>query len=229
MSQDTKLPAVEDTVDDESARPSTLRRLAVLLGIVVALSLAVLGWTWARPDVPAESSADVGFARAMQVHHAQAVQMSFLIRDRTDDPTIRTIAFDIITSQQQQIGQMFGWLEMWQLPQTTTGSLMAWMSGGHQGSMAGMSGGSSSSDMPGMASEQQLQALEDAKGVEAEKLFLQLMIAHHRGGVEMARAALNQADDPRVLDLAGAIETAQLAEIEQMKQLLRDREGGTTR
>ena len=62
--------------------------------------------------------ADAGFARDMQTHHAQAVEMAFLVRDRTDDAEVRTVAYDIITSQQQQAGQMYGWLVQWGLDQT---------------------------------------------------------------------------------------------------------------
>ncbi|WP_034227687.1 DUF305 domain-containing protein, partial [Actinotalea ferrariae] len=66
---------------------------------------------------PAETSAEAGFARDMQAHHAQAVQMSTMVRDATDDPEVRSLALDIMLTQQQQAGQMYGWLEQWDLPQ----------------------------------------------------------------------------------------------------------------
>ncbi|HET9021623.1 MAG TPA: DUF305 domain-containing protein, partial [Ornithinibacter sp.] len=78
--------------------------------------VGVLGTLWvvqARSSAPAEFGADAGFARDMQTHHAQAVEMAFLIRDRSGDEELRTVAYDIITSQQQQAGQMYGWLVQW--------------------------------------------------------------------------------------------------------------------
>lgn len=217
-------PAAEVQPGPDRGRSAGKARWAALL-IVLVLGFAALGWLWSRSEVPADDGPDAGFARAMQVHHAQAVEMAFMIRDRTNDPTLRTIALDIITSQQQQIGQMYGWLEMWRLPQTSTAPLMAWMStdATHQSSMGSMDDAGMDDAMPGMASDTQLLSLEQARGQRAETLFLRMMIAHHRGGVEMAQRALAEAKEPVVLRLAAAIETAQTAEIEQMQQLLRDR------
>ena len=74
-----------------------------------------------------------------------------------------------------------------------------------------------------MATPAQLQSLQQATGVEAERQFLTMMIAHHKGGVQMAQAALRLATRPEVLTLARAIDTAQTAEITQLQQLLEDR------
>jgi uncharacterized protein (DUF305 family) len=151
----------------------------------------------------------------MQTHHAQAVEMAFLVRDRTDDPELRTVAYDIITSQQQQAGQMYGWLVQWGLPQTGSRPPMAWVGGEHGAAHAAPDG-----TMPGMATPAQLAQLEAATGVEAERIFLRLMIAHHTGGVAMADAAVAQARTPEVRRLAGAIATAQTSEIALLKQML---------
>ncbi len=135
------------------------------MALVLIASAGITGWIWLRPASPAEDSADVGFARDMQVHHAQAIEMAFLIRDRTDNPALRTIALDIITSQQQQIGQMYGWLEMWELPQTSTSPPMSWMDmdSDHGGAMS-RTPASELAEMPGMATTAQLHSLEQAKG-----------------------------------------------------------------
>jgi uncharacterized protein (DUF305 family) len=74
--------------------------------------------------------------------------------------------------------------------------------------------------MPGMATPAQLAELAHADGVPAERLFLTLMIAHHRGGVLMADAVLTTTEQPQVRRLATAIASSQRAEIEQMTQLL---------
>ena len=208
----------------ESSPSGSRAYWVVAMTLVLIASAGMTGWIWLRPSFPAEDSADVGFARDMQSHHAQAIEMAFLIRDRTDNPMLRTIALDIITSQQQQIGQMYGWLEMWQLPQTSTSPPMSWMDmdSDHGGAMSRMPTLETDAYMPGMATTAQLHSLEQAQGRRAEVIFLQLMIAHHKGGVTMAQAALQQAKESTVLHLATAVEAAQTAEIEQMRQLLRD-------
>lgn len=121
-----------------------LRYLTVASGVVLILLLALsfnAGRVTATTTPPPETSADAGFARDMQVHHAQAVEMSMLIRDRTTSPEIRTMAYDITLTQQQQSGQMFAWLRRWGLPQTSSAAPMAWMHEprGHAG--AGIPGG----------------------------------------------------------------------------------------
>ena len=198
-----------------------VRRWSLVAAALVALLVGVLGTLWvvqSRASAPADWSADAGFARDMQTHHAQAVEMAFLVRDRSDDEELRTVAYDIITSQQQQAGQMYGWLVQWGLPQTGSRPPMAWVGGEHAEAHASVDGA-----MPGMATTAQLDELRAATGVEAERIFLQLMIAHHEGGVAMADAAVADASTPEVQTLAGAISAAQTSEIALLQQLLADR------
>jgi uncharacterized protein (DUF305 family) len=151
----------------------------------------------------------------MSVHHAQAVEMAFIVRDRTDDPDVRTMAYDIINTQRAQIGMFSGWLQQWELPQTSVRPPMEWAEHGH--SDAPME---SYDDMPGMASDADLQGLRDASGVEAEILFLELMTEHHKGGVEMAEAVLPLTDRTEVTYLADTIVAGQKAEITTMEDML---------
>ncbi len=175
---------------------------------------------WPREgSAPGDLSPEAGFARDMQIHHAQAVEMAFIIRETTSDPILRTIGYDIITTQEQQSGQMAAWLQAWGLPATGTRPSMTWMTGhGTHGSVtqtlnaAGL--------MPGMATPAQLDELRHASGAAADRLFLTLMIAHHRGGVAMADAVLAVTEQRQVRQLAQAIATSQQAEIEQMTQML---------
>ena len=67
----------------------------------------------------------------MSVHHAQAVEMAFIVRDRTDDPDVRTMAYDIINTQRAQLGMFSGWLQQWELPQTSVRPPMEWADHGH--------------------------------------------------------------------------------------------------
>ncbi|MFW5472753.1 DUF305 domain-containing protein [Knoellia sp. CPCC 206450] len=192
--------------------------LSVLLAVLSLLAGLVLGWSlFGRGGFPLDGSAEAGFARDMQTHHAQAVQMSLIVAERTEDPAIRTFANDIATSQQQQAGQMFAWLQLWGLTPTGSQPPMAWMGDDHHGAT------SASGDkvpMPGMASAADLARLTAARGVEADRIFLTLMTAHHKGGVEMADAVLARSDRPEVVTLAGAMRAAQTSEITTMQQML---------
>ncbi|MEU8325180.1 DUF305 domain-containing protein [Nonomuraea sp. NPDC048881] len=208
--------------------PAFPRRRGVLVAVAAVLTLALSGlglrlW-YAGP--PGDASLEAGFARDMQAHHAQAVQMALIIRDRTTDREVRTLAYDIATTQQQQIGQMYAWLDLWGLPQASLEPRMAWMRQGHQNmpgigpqsaQMPGM--GPQSAQMPGMATRDQLKQLEQASGKEAETLFLRLMIPHHQGGVQMAQAAQGSGQ-PQVRRMARSILAAQKAEIELMRDML---------
>ena len=192
---------------------------ALVLGLV--LGALLLG----GEATPADNSPEAGFARDMSVHHEQAVEMAFIIRDRTNDPDVRAMAYDIINTQRAQIGMFSGWLQQWDLPQTSTAPPMAWTEGHGMDAMGGMSGMQvdNYNDMPGMASDAQMDELGAAKGVEAERLFLKLMIAHHQGGIEMAKAVQPLTDRPEVDYLANTIVQSQESEIATMQQMLDDR------
>lgn len=183
--------------------------LAVLAGAVVVLfGLSV--WLWLAAREPGNDSAEAGFARDMMVHHAQAVEMSEIIRDRTNNDRIETLATDITLTQQAQIGQMQGWLNLWDLPIAGTEPAMEWM------------GMSVEGRMPGMASQEEINRLRNLPPEEADKLFLQLMIPHHEAAVPMSDAVLERTDNPAVERLANAIIASQEAEIEIMQELLRE-------
>ena len=175
------------------------------------------------PPTPGTTSAEAGFARDMQTHHNQAVEMALLEYRRTDDAALRTLSYDIAASQSQQAGQMYGWLASWGLPQAAPEPTMTWMtrpaldgSGDGHDTMSHDPG----ERMPGLATSAQLGEFRDATGVEADRIFLQLMIAHHEGGVEMAGAVLDRSDEPVVTSLATGIITVQEGEIDYMNELL---------
>ncbi len=210
--------------------PISRSRAVVIIGLLVLVALvigALVGRVTASgPSMPSETSAEAGFARDMQVHHGQAVEMSLLVRDRSDDAEIRLLALDITTAQAQQQGQMFAWLVMWGLPQTSSTVEMEWLSrpvidgsAGHDGH----GGHTPGEPMPGVASFEQMQALQSAAGVDAERLYLELMIDHHIGGVKMAEALLARSDDPVVTQLARGMVQLQQKELDYMADLLNER------
>ena len=205
--------------------------IAAVVASVLVIVAAFAAGSLSAPvaTAPSNTSAEAGFARDMQTHHNQAVEMSFIIRDLTDDADVRLLAYDIANSQSQQAGQMNGWLTVWNLPQTAPEPEMTWMSRpaltgvSHEG-MSEMGTGETShepgSPMPGMATADQLAALKAATGDEAVRQYLTLMIAHHLGGVEMADAVLVRTEERVVRSLAASIVKAQSSEIGYMQDLL---------
>jgi uncharacterized protein (DUF305 family) len=230
----------------DARRPSRgrLTLAAIVAAVLVAVVAFSAGWLAApRTATPTDTGVEAGFARDMQTHHDQAVQMALIIREQSDDPAIRSLAYDIATSQAQQSGQMYAWLNAWGLPQASTQPEMTWMlqptldgsdAHGHGGAASPTAASDATGDaaagtpapmvpgepMPGMATSADLDRLSSLTGVEAETLFLQLMIAHHQGGVEMAEAALSRTTNPLVTALAKAIVFAQSGEIQYMQELL---------
>lgn len=217
------------------------RRLTGVLVAVIAVGLLAAGGGLAvalgigRTEQPTTDSVDAGFARDMSRHHLQAVEMANLALTRSQDAEVQRLAFDISSTQTNQVGRMQGWLSLWGLPLTSS-EVMAWMDdpamGGHDMAghdMAAMSGTAAADDgavMPGMATETELSRLRALSGTPFDVLFLQLMIRHHEGGLEMAQYGEQHAAEPAVRGLAGSIVAAQTAETATMEQMLGAR-GGT--
>ncbi len=204
----------------------TLRLIAVAASVLLVVSAATGCSTpddepaAASPGTPSDS--DAGFSRDMAAHHAQAVDMAERIRARTADPRLRSLATDIVLTQQAQIGRMQGWLELWGEPFTSTDPPMGWYDGattemGHDTDSGAMGA------MPGMAGPADLAALDSLDPADAEVRFLELMIDHHRGGVQMAEMVLSTGPTEAVGNLAESIVVGQNAEIELLEAMLADR------
>lgn len=184
--------------------------VAVALLAVIVLGVVVFAVQW-WPRTPGTDSAEAGFSRDMSAHHGQAVQMAMIIRDRTQDEQLFYLCTDILLAQQNEIGMMTGWLQAWDLDVSGTGEQMAWMGMPTEGLM------------PGMATQDQIAQLESLPVDQAEVLFLQLMIRHHQGGVEMAEAYLDRGDNDVVTAFAEQVIRNQSAEIDTMNSMLESR------
>ncbi|MFJ2556858.1 MULTISPECIES: DUF305 domain-containing protein [unclassified Streptomyces] len=206
----------------------------VFAGTATVASAARDDGTAAASRTPSSESADAGFARDMAVHHQQAVEMSFIVRDSTDDEDVRRLAYDIANTQANQRGMLMGWLDLWGLPKVEAGTEpMAWMEG--TDGMAGMEGmdhgdaghaGHEARDgslMPGMATRTELDQLRKARGKAAEILYLQLMTDHHKGGVAMAQGCVRLCSDGTEKSLAEGMVAAQESELSLMADLLAER------
>lgn len=202
--------------------PRTIVAALVALAIGLASGIFV-GRVSGNAGAPGDLSVDAGFARDMQTHHDQAVEMSLIIRDLTDDDAVRQIAYDILRTQSHQSGQMAGWLQTWGLSPTSSQPIMAWMDEGSHAGHADMPKTADGALMPGMATAEDLTRLKGLRGKEAEVEFLQLMIRHHVGGVPMAEAAVQGASEPQVRRLAQSILDSQGIETETMTAMLEER------
>ena len=186
----------EDTADDDDElvvlpwwhNPVNLIALAVGLILVMGALGWVLGNNHAQPD---PNSTDIGFLQDMHWHHDQATEiaLTYLSANGTD-PALRQEAQEILVGQNQEIGLMIQMLRDFGEPDTNeTDTGMAWM------------GDPTPLDsMPGMATEAQLDQLAAANGAAADALFVQLMVAHHQGGIHMADYAILHANESTVRD-----------------------------
>ncbi len=204
----------------------------VLLLVGATLGLALSGSLRPAATTPGNDSVDAGFARDMIVHHDQGVLMAHYAEQNTQDDEIAVLAYDIGYTQTTQIGQMQGWLALWDLPEFSTAPHMAWMTdqgahGGHDASAgsAGATGGTSAPAaggalMPGMATNEEIDRLKNLTGVESDIYFLQLMIRHHQGGAPMMADAAEHAENAVVRNFADKMRLSQEAEISVMTQML---------
>lgn len=167
--------------------------------------------------VPSADSADAGFARDMAVHHQQAVEMSYVVRDRTDDEEVRRLAYDIAQTQANQRGMLLGWLDLWELPKVSSDPPMTWMGMGDAAS------GKDGALMPGMATNAEMERLGSLGGKAAEVFYLQLMTDHHKGGVHMAQGCVSACEVGAEKRLARGMVEAQESEIALMGRMLKER------
>jgi uncharacterized protein (DUF305 family) len=153
-------------------------------------------------EAPASTgtTADVMFAQMMIPHHEQALEMSGIVLAKAGlDPEVAALAEEIQAAQGPEIAQLEAWLDEWDAPREMAG-------GGHE--------------MSGMLSADELAALEAADAATASQLFLEQMIEHHEGAVEMAEEQLANGSHAGAIEMAEAIVATQTAEIERMQALL---------
>jgi len=158
------------------------------------------------------NEADVSFARDMIPHHEQAIAMSDIILAKPGiDPRVDELATQIKAAQGPEIATMRGWLSEWRTPRAPSG---------HEGhDMSGDMSGDKSMQM-GMMTDQELEVLRQAQGVDASRQFLTGMIAHHEGAVRMAQTEIDSGQSEPAVHLAHEIVDTQQREIDVMKGVL---------
>ena len=196
--------------------------LGVLAAAAAAVMLAACGDSGtppaAAPAAPAaptpsaaasaaHNDADIVFVQGMIPHHSQAVDMAKQAQTQAGSEPVETLAARIEQAQGPEIAQMRGFLAAWGAPENTGGA----MPGMNHSQMGGMSG---------MMTDAQMQQLGQARGAAFDQMFLQMMIEHHTGAIEMARTELATGQNPEAKNLAQTIINAQQAEITEMRGLL---------
>jgi uncharacterized protein (DUF305 family) len=208
---------VSGTVAD--MKPTRSRTAAVLASFVTALFISACGGpssdahsghgqdptTPLITEQPAGYNADdIAFATNMIPHHQQAVEMSGLVPDHSTDPAVIDLASAITAAQKPEIDTLKVFLVQWkENPDSDTGQ------GGH-GGMA----------MDGMIDDATMARLDGLHGTDFDTLWLQSMIGHHRGAIEMAKAELANGENVDAKQMAQNIVTTQQAEIDQMQKML---------
>jgi uncharacterized protein (DUF305 family) len=154
-------------------------------------------------EQPGPNEADKTFIKDMIVHHRQAVHMAGLAPERASSSDVKGLASRIHDVQGPEIDMMNRWLSEHAIPTVAPNAPH-----GHGGS-----GG----QMPGMATPEQLDALEKARGTAFDELFLQLMITHHQGALTMADEVRKNGFDVRVQEIADDVTAEQSDEIRRMQ------------
>lgn len=209
-----------------------MRRLGSLTAVVAVLAVAavgVAGWQGLRMLQQTRAALaglepgpiDVGFAQSMSLHHQQAIGMAQIMMDERSAGLPRAIAY----AQLEELGQMRGWLRLWGKPLLPETRSMDWMLLGDTPLDAELTRylldcQRSPTGMTGLATDAELNRLRQLQGRERDRLFLQMMLAHHEGGVPMARFAAQQAQLPAVRELAARVVLDQSVEIDQIQQRL---------
>lgn len=199
--------AAEDTATETTTTETTTTTTAeTTTGTTSAEETSSTGAAGDR-DVSAEhNDADVTFAEMMIPHHSQAVDMSETLLAKDGISTeVAEFAQKVIDAQGPEIDRMNAMLEAWGQDPVTRAGEMA----GH-------------GNMRGMMSEEDMAALDAAEGTEASRLYLEQMIRHHEGAVDMARDEVNDGQNPEAVALAEDIIAAQESEIAEMEQMLQN-------
>lgn len=173
-----------------------------------------------RGKVTPVSRKDVEFMQGMILHHAQAVEMTDLIEARTENKDIRLLGARISRSQQDEIEFMRRWLRI------RGESLTPSSSGSHGRHSHGAHGRSGDGMMPGMLTPEQMTKMSRATGSEFDRLFLEGMIQHHIGAIDMVRDLFNTpgaGQDAEIFNFATDVDNSQRAEIKTMQTLLSDK------
>jgi uncharacterized protein (DUF305 family) len=204
-------PPAEVDEDDEGRGPSraglSWPKVAVVVLAVAFLGFAA-GVVTTQDRAPAADSVDVGFLQDMLTHHDQAIQMARVTLAYGEDPVVNSYAQDVLADQSYETGVMTRMLAEWGYTRDDrSDQAMAWMDTAVP-----------VAEMPGLLSDDEMATFKAARGRDVDRLFLQDMAEHHRGGIHMAEAAAETAGSADVRELAQRMAHNQAGEIDEYRQ-----------
>jgi uncharacterized protein (DUF305 family) len=161
------------------------------------------------PEGAEFNATDVYFAQGMIPHHAQAVEMADMALETSTNPDVTALAEQIKAAQGPEIEQMTTWLTDWNQEVPDLNTRMD-ENMDHSGGMT----------MSGMMSAADMARLGNATGPDFDRMFLEMMVLHHEGAIEMAEQELADGTYQPTKDLAQAVITGQQAEIDEMNALI---------
>ncbi|HYF74209.1 MAG TPA: DUF305 domain-containing protein [Nocardioides sp.] len=196
--------------------------LALLAGLLSAGCSTEVAPMSARVAEPAHNHADLAFAAEMVPHHEQGVRLADMVAQHGVAPRFAELAGQIAAGQTAEIEEMEAWLTAWDEEpaggeeQTDDETLMKRsLTGAMRGMMRTRMG-------PWALGAEELEAMVDCPSTRFEERWLRTMITHHQGAISMARHEITHGAYPPAIALAEQVITTQQAEVEQMRQLLRD-------
>lgn len=166
--------------------------IAALILILLATSLLLI--LFKEKPASALSQSEINFLTMMIPHHEQALEMTDLVYDRSEDPVIRSLADQISQAQAPEIARMKSWLQD-----------------------AGIKEIKSLDHMHGMLTGKEMQELRNSNGLAFDNLFLQGMIRHHQGAINMVSLT---AGSEKLESFGAEIFSAQKLEINEMRKIL---------
>lgn len=216
----------------------------ILLSVVSAFAQQSDAPTIIRPGAPGQNStvlqpghtglepraplaADVAFMQGMIMHHAQAIEMTALLKAKGSNKDLQRLGERMTISQSDEIEFMKSWLrdrgQSTEMPMPAEHKMnMADMKGMDHSKMGSMDMGGMGM-MPGMLTPQQMDALRKASGKTLDHLFLTGMIQHHKGALTMVQELFDTAgagQDAVLFDFATDVDNTQAAEIKVMQGML---------
>jgi uncharacterized protein (DUF305 family) len=191
---------------------ASVRRALLAGAVALAIPVMILAWWGAGAVVDSapvrgsagHNDADVQFAEMMIPHHEQAVEMVALAPSRASDARIKQLARQMEVAQQPELMMLTGFLTAWHKPVPSSGA--------HH--MAG------TASMPGIMSDEDMAKLEAATGASFDRMFAEMMIAHHNGAIQMAQQELAEGENADARALADAIQQDQATEVAMLQDFL---------
>jgi uncharacterized protein (DUF305 family) len=216
--------AEQQTRSRQQASSAAIAAAALLIGLALLAFLLPRLSKPATPSIETPSAIDIGFAQSMSLHHQQAIAMSQLMLDGRPTP-LAQFARGIASAQLLELGEMRGWLRLWDAPFIAAKQGMDWMRSADRALTPEelqylLDCQRAPTGMTGLATDDQVNRLRFIDGRERDARYLRLMLAHHDGGLPMARFVAEQARVAAVRELAARVVLEQSKEIYLIQRML---------